>query len=243
MAGKDYSQATVVMPTLNEAKCIGEILDLVSATCPGIGIVVADDGSRDGTQEIVRERAKRGVRARLLDRSNATVKGNAVSILDGIRAAGTEYVVVMDADLQHPVGKVPELLDALSSGNGLAIGTRVKTSGWPISRVIMSAGANIISRAALMLRGCPCPKDPVSGFYGMTAETAAKIHADAINGSGFKLLLDMLFQLRNGEVRIAEVPYEFSGREQGESKLNYMHILQFLKSVAVPARAGGKDKR
>jgi len=104
------SDTTIVIPVLNEITSIEKLLETLDKLYPGVKIIVVDDGSKDGTGKKVRDMAKTNVNVFLLDRANAQIHGLTASVIEGILSSRTEFVVVMDGDLQHPPETVKEIL-------------------------------------------------------------------------------------------------------------------------------------
>ena len=226
------SRTTVILPTLNEARNIAEVIGRLLNLYPGITIIVADDGSTDGTRELVASLAKARPGIRLLDRSGAGVHGLTASVLDAVAVADAEFIVVMDADMQHPPEKVAELLGALR-GSDIAVGCRMKVSRWALRRKAMSMAADLLGRAVLRARGAPECADILSGFFAVRRElfaAAARRNYRRFELAGYKVLFDLLKCLPPS-VRIEDVPYEFGMRRGGSSKIGTRHVLAFLRSL------------
>ncbi|MBI2663982.1 glycosyltransferase [Candidatus Woesearchaeota archaeon] len=214
----NYADTTVIIPTLNEAKSVGELIKIIKSSYKGITIIVADDGSGDGTKEIVRK-----LDAKLLDRTNASVHGLTASVVDAAKTAETRFIIVIDGDLQHPPEKIREIAAMLREGNDVVIGTRAKVAGkWPLQRKIMSAAATGLARIRLMRN----IKDPMSGYFGIKAELFKEKRFEE---KGYKVLFDLLKQLPNA--RIANVYYTFGERAAGKSKIGGKQIISFLKAI------------
>lgn len=224
-----YREFTVIIPTLNEAKNISELIKILSGSYKGIKIVVADDGSSDGTKEIVREIGRRNRNVKLLDRSKEHIHGITASVVDAAKASETPYIIVIDGDLQHPPEKIGEIAEKLNNGADIAIGTRQRVIGsWPLQRRMMSLTATSLARIRLMR----VIKDPMSGFFGARNELFKKVIAEGEKRfvkEGYKVLFDFLKCAP--KARIAEVPYNFGERKRGKSKINARHVAHFLKSL------------
>ncbi len=225
-----YRDFTAIIPTLNEARNISELIMMIGSSYNGIKIVVADDGSSDGTGKIVREIGRRNRNVKLLDRSRAPVHGITASVIDAAKAANTKYVVVIDGDLQHPPEKIGEIAEKLRKGNDIAIGTRQLVIGkWPVQRRMMSLIATSLARIRLMMN----VKDPMSGFFGARNELFRSVAAASEKRfvkEGYKVLFDFLKCAP--KAKIAEVPYNFSERKRGKSNIKARHVIHFLKSLA-----------
>lgn len=219
-----WNDTTVIIPTLNEGKNIGKLLHLLMRQYPGMQVIVADDGSRDGTQETVKKS-----RARLLDRTEAAEHGLTASVLDGALLAKTRFLVVIDGDMQHPPEKIREIVEKLRHGNDVVIGSRRRVLiPWPWHRRLMSATATQLAR----LRLGRYVRDPLSGFFGVQKElftAAIKQQRHRFAGTGYKVLFDFL--KCSGRLQIAEVAYDFGQRGGGESKIRSRHVRVFLRSL------------
>jgi dolichol-phosphate mannosyltransferase len=120
----DYSDLTVITPTLNEKNNIVRLVGALDRMYRNVSVIVADDGSRDGTREAVSALGKKNGRVRLLDRSRKSVHGLTASVLDAALMARTRKIVVMDGDMQHPPAKVGDIAKALDSYD-LVVGVRM----------------------------------------------------------------------------------------------------------------------
>jgi len=225
--------ATVVIPTLNEALNIRYLVRELLEKHPGLRVIVVDDGSQDGTPKVVRTLAREyGKGVRLLERAGRP-KGLTASVIDGVKLAETELVVVMDGDLQHPPEKVAKLLDALEKGADLAVAYRVRVENFGPYRRAMSATATGLAGVSLWLRGSPVPRDVMSGFFGVRRGVfldAVRRNPLGFEPSGYKVLFDLLKALPKS-IRMAQVPYEFGTRKRGESKIGAGQVLAFLRDV------------
>jgi dolichol-phosphate mannosyltransferase len=210
----------LVIPTLREADNIGGLLNRVRTVLDPVGIdyeiLVVDDDSRDGTEEIVSAIAQKDPRVRLLVRKGE--RGLSGAVLYGWRQTEAAILGVMDADLQHPPELLPELIAAIFAGNDLAIGSRYTSGGelgaWnPVRKLLSNVAVWAtwpIQRAGIRAR------DPMTGFFFVRR---ACIDGIAFQHSGFKLLLEILVC---GRIRsVAEVPLAFGSRHRGTSKANF----------------------
>jgi dolichol-phosphate mannosyltransferase len=214
--------AIVVLPTYNEAANIGGVLCALLAVDARIEVLVVDDSSPDGTSLIVEGIAEehRG-RVHLLSRPAKSGLGSAYR--SGFMWAAErryELVVQMDADGSHPPDRLPLMLDlAESRVADLVIGSRYvaggRTEGWPLTRRLLSRGANAYARAVLGLE----VKDATGGFrvWRLTALAAADPSAATADGYGFLVELAAAAQRRG--LQVLEVPIIFKDRTLGESKM------------------------
>lgn len=217
---------TLVIPTLNEAENIGLVLDSVRQALELANnpytIVVVDDGSVDGTREIVRECARRDPRIRLVTREEKN--GLAGAILCGWEHSDAELLGVMDGDLQHPPDLLPTMLEVANDVDGVIASRYAKENGvrgWNPLRAAISRLSTLATRP--LLRKHAGVTDPMSGFFIVRREC---IQGLTFQTKGFKLLLEILVRGRIRNVR--EVPYRFGLRQAGKSKASTAVALQYL---------------
>lgn len=228
----------VVLPTLNEAGNLRILLPSLSKSLAGYDwhIVVVDDGSMDGTQDVVLGFAKETGKAELIERGTRLGLSSAIKV--GMQACvekGASAVVVMDADLQHPPEVVPKLVDAVLNGFDIAIASRyIKGGGvygWSLRRLLISKGATYLARLLLpWVRGI---KDPVSGFFAINGDKVKQLLPYMSESSGYKLILELitLMNAQFSNLRIAEVPYVFKSRIYGKSKLSVHELWKYALLV------------
>ncbi len=228
-----YSDTTVIIPTLNEGKNIGELLTIIQKSYPGIHVVVADDGSTDETCNIVKAASRKDKNIALVNRAQEPVKGITASVIDAVHACNTPFFVVIDGDLQHPPEKIRDLVKGLRGGNRVVVGTRSEVmTDWPFFRKLMSRGATLLGQFRLVLTGIRT-SDPMSGFFGCEKalfEHQFHQHQPSFVLTGYKVLFDLLKNLPKSSA-VAEVPYVFGSRKRGSSKIGLRHILAYLRSL------------
>jgi dolichol-phosphate mannosyltransferase len=225
------ARLALVIPTLREAENIRGLLGHIRSVLDPVGIdyqiVVVDDDSRDGTEEIVSAIAADDPRVRLLVRKGE--RGLSGAVLYGWRHTDAAILGVMDADLQHPPELLPALIAAILAGNDLAIGSRYTEGGqlgkWNPVRKFLSAAAVWVTwpiqRAGIRA------KDPMTGFFMVRRECLDQIE---FQPTGFKLLLEVLVR---GRIRsVAEVPFAFGSRYRGASKANFKVGWDYAKLLA-----------
>ena len=216
----------LVVPTYNERDRLPElvraIFDVYQAAGVDGEIVIVDDNSPDGTGNLADELALR-FPIRVIHRGGKLGLGTAV--IDGFNASEAEYVGVIDADLSHPPDLVPRMLRAIQDAHAdIVIGSRYIPGGgtrnWELSRVLMSRFA------CLLARGLTPVKDVTSGFFLIRRDLARGV---AISAGGFKICLELL--IRSAPKLVIEVPYVFTGRTAGESKMNLAEATGYLKQL------------
>lgn len=222
---------SIIVPTLNEAGNIAELLSRISALdlskASHLEVIIVDDGSTDGTCDQVKK-SSYGLSVRILSRMEK--RGLASAIIDGAAVATGDIAVVMDADLSHPPEAIPELVASVADGIcDMAIGSRYvsggATPGWALARRMASRLATVLAWPISDV------KDPMSGFFAVRRTHLVRLR----NGvSGFKIGLALLAD--GGEsLRTREVPIVFHDRCRGKSKFGPRVILEYLHQLIVLA--------
>jgi dolichol-phosphate mannosyltransferase len=222
-------QVTVVIPTFREAENLPVIVPRVVQSLQEHDlngeILIVDDDSRDGTEEVCRELAKLWP-VRLITRRGE--RGLSSAVLRGMSEALGDVLVVMDADLSHPPEKVPELIETLDAADvDFVIGSRYVAGGdtdgrWGLLRWLNSRAATLLARPFTSAR------DPMAGFFALRRETFRR--AEELNPVGYKIGLELL--VKCGCRRVHEVPIFFHQRLHGESKLSWKEQLNYLRHLA-----------
>jgi dolichol-phosphate mannosyltransferase len=235
----------VLVPTRNEAGNVAPLLARLGPVLAGIGgeVLFVDD-SDDQTPAVVAVAAKTcAVPVRLLHRARGErLGGLGGAVQSGLAAVTAPWTVVMDGDLQHPPEQVPDLITAIEQGADLVIATRYhgNGSGAGLSsrfRGLASRRATGIARL-LFPRALARVSDPMSGFF---AVRTAAVDPGELRPRGFKILLELL--VRNPGLRVAEVPFTFANRHDGQSKASGREAVRYLRQLAglrmaAPRRAG-----
>ncbi|MBF0285986.1 MAG: glycosyltransferase [Magnetococcales bacterium] len=216
----DYSLLTVVMPTLNEAGCVGLMIDALRERYPGIRLRIVDDGSVDGTPQVVAQRLTPAGDLVFHDRAGAAVKGLTASVLEGLEQVETPYFLVMDADFQHPPEVVGAMAEQMALGYPLVLGVRDNVAfRWTFSRLALQRLAAFFSGLRLLFHGVQA-RDPMSGFFGGDTTFVRGVigrHRRRFVLRGYKVLFDLLKSLPP-EAEITGVCYAFHRRGGGRPK-------------------------
>ena len=218
---------SIVAPTYREAGNIRPLAERIRAAMEAAQIdwelILADDESGDGSEELALELG-RSLPVRLHVRRGRP-RDLSQSVLDGIRLARFDRLVVMDADLSHPPEQIPELLAALHGDAGMALGSRYTAGGridgaWSRYRTLNSRIATWLTRP---LVHCA---DPMSGFFAVDRRRLPE--PDELAPVGFKIGLELMVR---GGLRVREVPIRFDERHGGSSKLTWRQQLAFLRHL------------
>lgn len=221
---------TVVVPTYNEAGNIGVLLERLfrALESRGIGcfeVIVVDDDSPDGTWRVVEEYSRRDGRVRLVRRLGE--RGLNGAIVRGVSEASSENVIVMDADLQHPPEKVPDMAYRLARGEcDVVVASRIGyagSRGWGLYRRLISKAASLA--AWILIPESRKTRDPMSGFFGFKKSLAIPVYRPR----GFKVLLSILSF--NPSARVCEEPYVFGERLSGYSKLTHAVMAEYVAEL------------
>jgi dolichol-phosphate mannosyltransferase len=249
MAKPSEAKLSIVVPTYNESNNIVRMLDSIAETLSaynGAEIIVVDDNSPDGTAEMAKSHAKilsgkKKIRVEIIRRKAKS--GLSSAIVKGVQSATGDFLVIMDGDFSHPPQIIPSIVQALQDSNyDIVIASRYVKGGsiigWPFKRRLMSKGATKIARYGLGIE----VKDPVSGFFAFRRDIINGIKFDAI---GYKMLLEILVKTKGA--RVKEIPYTFTNRRIGNSKLDAGVMFDYLRAVLRLYRYGKsirqKEKR
>ncbi|HWS32053.1 MAG TPA: glycosyltransferase family 2 protein [Actinoplanes sp.] len=225
---------TVVVPTFNERDNIPTLLRRLAAALPaGETEIVFVDDSTDDTPDVIRAEAANCPIPITVHHRTDPVGGLGGAVVEGMRLARGSWIVVMDADLQHPPEIVPQLVAAgVRDGADLVVGSR-KTGGGTSDglaggyRRLISGGSTVTTKVVFrnaLLR----VSDPMSGLF---AVRASSLDVTGLRPLGYKILLELIIRNRPG--RIVEIPYAFQPRHAGESKSTLREGLRFLKHLCL----------
>ena len=213
----------VIIPTYNEKENIAAIIHSIFNLQQDFHVMVIDDGSPDGTAEIVQDLQPKFRNELFLERRTGK-QGLGTAYIHGFKRAiakGYQYIFEMDADFSHNPNDLPRLYNACKNeGTDLAIGSRyVKGGGvinWPSNRVFLSKGASLYTR---LITWMPV-KDPTAGFMCYKKEVLETINLDKIFFVGYAFQIEMKFAAWKLHFKLKEVPILFQDRTLGTSKMN-----------------------
>lgn len=217
------ADSIVIIPTYNERENIENIIRAVFGLEHGFHILVVEDGSPDGTANIVKGLQKEfPERLHMIERSGKLGLGTAY--IAGFKWAlerDYEYIFEMDADFSHNPNDLPRLYAAChDEGNDVSIGSRyvsgVNVVNWPMGRVLMSYFA---SKYVRLITGLPI-HDTTAGFVCYRRQVLKTLDLDSIRFKGYAFQIEMKFTAYKYGFRIKEVPVIFINRELGTSKMN-----------------------
>ena len=216
------SSKIVIIPTYNEKENIEKIIKEILSLDESFHILVVDDGSPDGTADIVK-RLQYDFSGSLHIIERAGKQGLGTAYITGFNWSIThkyDYIFEMDADFSHNPQDLPKLYAACSNGADLAIGSRyckgISVINWPIGRVIMSYYASAYVRKVL----CMKIFDTTAGFKCYRREVLEKIDFDKIRMKGYGFQIEMKYNTFKLGFNIVEVPIIFVDRTEGTSKMS-----------------------
>ena len=217
------SDSLVIIPTYNEKENIENIIRAVFSLDQAFDILIVDDGSPDGTAQIVKEMQSQ-FRNRLFLEERTGKLGLGTAYIHGFRWAlkrNYAYIFEMDADFSHNPKDLLRLYAAASQpGVGMSVGSRYvrggKVENWPFDRIFISYGASLYVR---MITWMPV-KDPTAGFVCYRREVLERLDFDKIKFIGYAFQIEMKFATRSLGYKIQEVPITFTDRVEGISKMS-----------------------
>ncbi len=217
----------VVLPTYNESENIDPVVRRIRVAVPGATVLVVDDGSPDGTADIAERLGKELGNVEVMRRQQKSGLGSAYRA--GFRwglARGFDACVEMDADLSHEPEALPGLIEALSGGCELVIGSRYVPGGsipnWVWHRRMLSRGGSIYSSTILGLGVA----DATAGFRAYAASLLRRIDLERIRADGYGFQIEMTYESKRAGAAIREVPIRFADRERGESKMSVRIVVE-----------------
>lgn len=221
-------QVSIIIPTLNEADNLPILIPRIAAALVRYTyeILILDDSSQDNTPEICQQLSQT-YNVQLITRKPEN--GLSGAVLHGLRQATGEYLVVMDADLQHPPENIPDLLKPLEQKQSdFTIGSRYTPGGtthntWSLFRKLNSRTATLLARPV-----AGPMHDPMSGFFALRRQTFQR--ARELTPLGYKIGLELICKCNIK--RPLEIPIHFATRHAGQSKLSIKQQFKYLEHLS-----------
>lgn len=248
---KPISDSVVIIPTYNEKENISAIIDAVLSQPHSFDVLVIDDGSPDGTAEIVRRKIDENPgRIDIIERAGK--QGLGTAYIAGFKHAlerGYDYIIEMDADFSHNPADLNKLYHAChDEGADVAVGSRYLTGvnvvNWPMGRVLMSYYASAYVRIVTGMK----VRDTTAGFVCYRRRVLEAMDLDAIRFKGYAFQIEMKFTAHQMGFRIQEVPIIFVNRVLGTSKMSsgifseaFLGVIQ-LKLSSIFGKKYGRKK-
>ena len=221
----------IIIPTYNEVENIGLLINEVFKFVDDVSILVVDDNSIDGTQDLVETISKKDERVFILKREGKF--GLASAYIAGMKWGienGFDLFCEMDADFSHNPKYLPEMIEKIKN-NDVVIGSRNMkggaVQGWSLLRNFISKGGSLYSRVVL---GFPPIYDLTGGYNMWTLNALNKIEIDSIVSEGYCFQIEMKYKAWKKGCSIVEIPILFENRRKGKSKMSSRIFLEaFVK--------------
>jgi dolichol-phosphate mannosyltransferase len=231
----------VILPTYNEAENLETVLSAVLAAVPGVRVLVVDDSSPDGTGAIADRIAAERDDVDVLHRPLKSGLGRAyVAGFAHALRAGAGSVVEMDADLSHDPADLPRLLEPLTAGADLVLGSRYVPGGgihdWgPARRAISRFGCEYARRVLGV-----GVRDLTGGFKAFRAGALEAIDYASVRSQGYAFQVELTYRALRRGLTVEEIPIVFREREHGDSKMSAVIALE--AAWLVPALRYGRRR-
>ncbi|KAG2200003.1 hypothetical protein INT47_000353 [Mucor saturninus] len=226
---------TVILPTYQERENLPIITWLLAKTFKEQAIdweiIIVDDNSPDGTQDVAKELIKIYGEDRIQLKPRAGKLGLGTAYVHGLQFATGTHIIIMDADFSHHPKFIPQMIKLQQENNyDIVSGTRYKTGGgvygWDLKRKLVSRGANFL--ATLMLR--PNASD-LTGSFRLYKKDVLYQLINATIAKGYVFQMEMIVRARQFNYTVGEVPITFVDRVYGESKMGMSEIVQYAQGV------------
>ncbi|HET7573170.1 MAG TPA: polyprenol monophosphomannose synthase [Gaiellaceae bacterium] len=222
--------AVVCLPTYNERENVERMLRALVSL--GVGVLVIDDGSPDGTGELADRLAAELDGVSVLHRPRK--EGLGPAYLAGFREVlrgDAAYVLELDCDFSHDPADVPRLIAACENGADLALGSRYVPGGrienWGLVRRLVSAGGSLYARTLLGVG----VRDLTGGFKCFRREVLERLDLDAVDARGYAFQIEVTYRALRAGFRVEEVPIRFVDRTAGASKMSRAIVLEAVARV------------
>jgi len=226
-------QVAVIIPTYNEKENIEALVTQLLTLPTGVHVIVVDDNSPDGTGEIAERLAvESNGRADVIHRPGKLGLGGAyIAGFKRALAEGFDLICTMDADFSHNPRYIPSIVDKISQGYDLVIGSRYVpgggATGCTFDRKLLSWGANAFARTMLGLRA----HDTTAGFRCYRREVLEEVGMDEIKASGYSFLIEMLYRIHRHGRQVGDIPIIFENRRLGTSKISKDEVIRAMGTV------------
>lgn len=217
-----YAKSLVIIPTYNEKENIVSIIPAVLSQDPCFEVLVVDDGSPDGTGDLVEEIGKTEPRVHLMRRQKKMGLGTAyVAGFKWALERDFEYVFEMDADFSHSPNDLTRFLDKANEGADLVLGSRylesrISVVNWDLRRLMLSYGANMYTR---LVTGLPI-SDATGGFKCFSRRALETLDLSKMKSDGYCFQIETTFKIWKKQMSVAEIPIVFTDRTKGVSKMS-----------------------
>jgi dolichol-phosphate mannosyltransferase len=224
-------KAVVIIPTYNEIANIERMLETLHRLHPALNVLIIDDGSPDGTAQVVKNFQDKKTNLFLLERSGKLGLGTAY--IKGFRWAlekGFEGIITMDCDFSHEPEALPQFTEKLGQYD-LVVGSRytggIRIMNWPMQRLLLSYFASIYAR---IITGIPF-LDSTGGFNAYTSKALSSLNLDKVFSIGYAFQIEMKYKVWSLGFPCSEIPITFYERNEGKSKMSRKIIFEAVINV------------
>lgn len=224
-------KAVVIIPTYNEISNIEKMLETLDKTHPLLNVLIIDDGSPDGTAQVIKNYQLKKKNLHLLERKGKLGLGTAY-IMGFKWALQKEFqaVITMDCDFSHEPEAIPTFTDKIGHYD-LVIGSRytggIRIMNWPMQRLLLSYFASIYAR---MITGIPF-FDSTGGFNCYSRKALSSLNLDKIFSIGYAFQIELKYKIWSQGLPCVEVPITFFERTVGNSKMSRKIIVEAVINV------------
>lgn len=215
-----YNQSLLIIPTYNEIDNISKMLETLNKLYPELSVLIIDDGSPDGTSQVVKDFQKNWNKLHLIERKGKLGLGTAY--ITGFKFAlekDFQFIFEMDCDFSHDPNDIPILLEA-AEANDLVIGSRyingIRIINWPMRRLLLSYFAGVYTR---IITGMTI-LDATGGFKCFKRSSLESLNLDKVFSNGYSFQIELNFKVWAKGLKVQEVPIVFTERRDGESKMS-----------------------
>lgn len=215
-----FDKSLLIIPTYNEISNIKSMLETLFELYPTLNILIIDDGSPDGTADVVKSHKLQHPNLHLIQRSGKLGLGTAYTT--GFKWAlerQFEFIFEMDCDFSHDPKDIPRLLEAAQT-HDLVIGSRyidgIRIINWPMNRLLLSYFAGVYVRLITGLNVL----DTTGGFKCFKRSALKSLDLNKIFSNGYSFQIELNFKIQASGFKIKEVPIVFTERRLGESKMS-----------------------
>lgn len=224
-------KAVVIIPTYNEIANIEKMLETLERLHPSLNVLIIDDGSPDGTAQVVKNFQNKKKNLFILERTGKLGLGTAY--IKGFRWAlekGYEAVVTMDCDFSHDPETIPHFTEKIGEYD-LAIGSRyvggIRIMNWPMQRLLLSFFASIYAK---IITGIPF-SDSTGGFNCYSKRALQSLDLDKVFSIGYAFQIELKYKIWSLGLPCIEVPITFWERTVGKSKMSRKIVLEAVINV------------
>lgn len=226
-----FDKSLVIIPTYNESDNVERMLNYLKELYPELSVLIIEDGSPDGTAQIVKGVQQTNPKVHMIERKGKLGLGTAY--ITGFKWAlehNYEFVFEMDCDFSHDPKDIAGLLES-AQVNDLAVGSRyvggIRILNWPMKRLLLSYFASIYTQIITGMK----IQDATGGFKCFRASTLRKIDLDKVFSNGYSFQIELNYRVWKKGLKIKEVPITFSERREGQSKMSRKIIYEAVWAV------------